>query len=860
MFKNLQLKPIYNSYDDNIGEEFYNPILEKAIRFDRVSAYFSAKVLSKYSSGLEYFVKNGSKYRLILSEKISEEDYNLIKKGYELKKSMTENILKKLKEEISLEEKKNISNLAYLISVGIVEIKIAFVKQGIFHDKCGIFYDKYGGVICFRGSNNETFAAMQNNYEAFTVTCNWLLDNNGFYEKIITESQAYFDKLWNNSYKNIITLGAGEVIMNEILKYNRNELIADKVLLKENSLILDYNNQLILKINLQDKKWITSGSFYKIRIKRYVEYMKDDYIFFKKEFSYLDYQKIEEKIESKSKSLKINFHTTLRYKNYIESRNIYIKKRSKLGIDIKNQNQNIEDKFKVYSNIVNNNMSRRLRKKQLWDSFFMSMMFKSGNFSVPGSGKTSSVLGMYSFFKSKDLIKRIVMIGPKSSFSSWIDEFKLCFKNKESLNVFNLHNPMYIRSKDKQRAISLESGNCNLLLFNYESIGKYKNEIINLIDSNTLLVFDEVHKIKRVDGNKPGVYASNALDIAKNANYIVAITGTPIPNSYTDLYNILNLLYKDEYKEFFGLDLEVLKNPNEAELNIINNKIQPFFCRTTKDELSVPSANKDEIIDIYPTEKENRLFDIIMKKYKNSKLTLFIRLLQLESNPQMLLNAIDLSDFEYVLDIDANVDEIDYVDYSDDVKNLIKSMSISPKIKKCISTVKELVSQNKKVIIWCIFKNSIENISFALKENNISNNYIYGDVKPENRLDIIKDFKNGKIDVLITNPHTLGESVSLHDVCHDAIYFEYSYNLVHLLQSKDRIHRLGLDQNQYTQYYYLKYIFEYQGMYFSIDEEIYNRLHEKEKIMLDAIDNNKLENVTSSQEDLDFIFEKLFKD
>lgn len=57
--------------------------------------------------------------------------------------------------------------------------------------------------------------------------------------------------------------------------------------------------------------------------------------------------------------------------------------------------------------------------------------------------------------------------------------------------------------------------------------------------------------------------------------------------------------------------------------------------------------------------------------------------------------------------------------------------------------------------------------------------------------------------ILITNPHTLAESVSLHKKCHDAIYLEYSFNLTHMIQSRDRIHRLGLLENQYTQYYYL---------------------------------------------------------
>ena len=96
--------------------------------------------------------------------------------------------------------------------------------------------------------------------------------------------------------------------------------------------------------------------------------------------------------------------------------------------------------------------------------------------------------------------------------------------------------------------------------------------------------------------------------------------------------------------------------------------------------------------------------------------------------------------------------------------------------------------------------------------------------------------------------------MSLHTVCHDAIYFEYSYNLVHLLQSKDRIHRLGLPEGQYTQYYFLQDYFKYDFEDFSMDEKIYLRLLEKEKTMLDAIDNQVLEPAYTSDEDLRIIF------
>ena len=82
--------------------------------------------------------------------------------------------------------------------------------------------------------------------------------------------------------------------------------------------------------------------------------------------------------------------------------------------------------------------------------------------------------------------------------------------------------------------------------------------------------------------------------------------------------------------------------------------------------------------------------------------------------------------------------------------------------------------------------------------------------------------------------------------------------MVHLLQSKDRIHRLGLKEGQYTQYYYLQSEYTTKdGSKFSLDNKIYNRLLEKEKLMLEAIENNNLEPATIYDEDIDIIFKEL---
>ena len=226
----------------------------------------------------------------------------------------------------------------------------------------------------------------------------------------------------------------------------------------------------------------------------------------------------------------------------------------------------------------------------------------------------------------------------------------------------------------------------------------------------------------------------------------------------------------------------------------------------------------------------------------------------------MLLKAIseNQEDFSDILDTTLDPEFIDYIDYSQDIKDLINSIDKTKKFNFCIQQVEQLNSEGKSVIVWCIFVDSIRRLAFQLEKKGISVGVIYGSTSEEERRDILNKFKEKGIDVLITNPHTLAESVSLHSVCHDAIYYEYSYNLVHLLQSKDRIHRLGLKEGQYTQYYFLHTIFlTRDGFEYSLDQKIYQRLLEKERIMLEAIDKDILESLGSIEDDIEIIFKDL---
>ena len=620
-----------------------------------------------------------------------------------------------------------------------------------------------------------------------------------------------------------------------------------------NKALLDYNGEnLILTISKDSIEKLTKSSFYKIRLKSKIGRVDEEkgVFYFRDGLVYLDFQKIDRQLQSKFPDMGIQYESSDELQRFIASRNLYIRERSKLGVELKTDATNLTDRYLKYKEIVDAGMSRQLRDKQMQDSFFMYAMAKSGNFSVPGSGKTSSALGVYCFLKAMGLVNRIVMIGPKNAFGSWVDEFETCFAGKEELKCFNIQDSQYHSAKERKYGLAFESDGCNLFLFNYESLPTFVNEASALVSDRTLLVFDEVHKVKRVDGR----YATAALQVASRASHIIAMTGTPIPNSYLDLYNLLHILYKDEYKEFFDFETNYLRNPSADEIEHINDKIQPFFCRTTKKELQVPDANEDEQISVMANDTEQQLFDIICKKYANNKLALFIRVLQLESNPKMLLETLDLKEFSNILDITDDIDDISYIDCALDVKHLVDEIKITSKKSLCIEKTKQLVAEGKKVIIWCVFKDSIRSLEEYLSSIGIKAKSIYGEVALDDRLQLIQDYRNGQFDVLITNPHTLAESVSLHTVCHDAIYYEYSYNLVHLLQSKDRIHRLGLPSNQYTQYYFLQNVFDNDGEEFSMDRNVYERLKEKEITMLNAIDNHELEPVYTTEEDLQAIF------
>lgn len=99
-----------------------------------------------------------------------------------------------------------------------------------------------------------------------------------------------------------------------------------------------------------------------------------------------------------------------------------------------------------------------------------------------------------------------------------------------------------------------------------------------------------------------------------------------------------------------------------------------------------------------------------------------------------------------------------------------------------------------------------------------------------NRENIIERFlRDPAAQVLIANPAACSEAISLHTACHDAIYLDRTFNAAHFLQSKDRIHRVGLKPTDKINYYLLI-------ASNTIDQVVDARLDQKQRKMLQLLE------------------------
>lgn len=521
------------------------------------------------------------------------------------------------------------------------------------------------------------------------------------------------------------------------------------------------------------------------------------------------------------------------------------------------KNEDLVKLFDVFQSVIKKKLTRKLYPLQLLSSFHMAFAQNSCNFAVPGAGKTSIVYGAYAYLNSlpKDNpqhVDKLVVIGPLSSFAPWENEYNDCFGR--STKSFRMSGD--IETSRDQKLEHLYSPNpAELTLIFHGGVESFQNDIIDFLKRHkTMLVVDEAHRIK----NPEGVWGKSVTEISKEAISRVILTGTPVPNGYQDIFNLYKFIYPFKFKDILKLHFQNLEDmtinslPESSRVQELKENISPYFIRIKKDDLGLPPI-EEHIIPIEMDPYQREIYDFIENQYienfkENNSGTIkdvlnkakLIRLRQASTNPSLLSKTLKDSlesnfisgEFDpnsiFTTDTDEFVNDSEFFDKICNYSNF----EVPKKFVEILKIVnKEILPNNGKVIIWTIFIQNAKELKEYLKNNEINSNLLIGEINQKDREETIKKFndsENSEFQVIIANPFSVAESISLHKGCHNAIYLERDYNCSNFLQSKDRIHRVGLKENQLTRYFY----FISKD---SIDEVINHRLKIKIRRMEEII-------------------------
>jgi SNF2-related domain/Helicase conserved C-terminal domain len=443
------------------------------------------------------------------------------------------------------------------------------------------------------------------------------------------------------------------------------------------------------------------------------------------------------------------------------------------------------------------------------------------NFSVPGAGKTRVGLAVFQAFRRKGLVQRLLIVGPKSCYEAWQSENVGCFADPLRMQVFN--NAIY--------------SEVEALIVNYERLQGSLNALVRWVSAQpSLVILDEAHRMKLGAG---GAYGAACLALGPRARRRLILTGTPAPNGARDLENLLGFVWPGHGRR------AVSQAVAGGDLVHASRVLRPLFTRTTKLELGLPPApiNRRDIT-LPPLHRE--IYDALLGHYSARASTsqddfhalgkIVIYLLMAAINPALL--AVGTTRYE-PLAYQVPPLAIPKGSHLLELMRDLPSYEMSPKYREVLAIVAENVAIGRKTLVWSTFIRSLTTLEKILKE--FSPAVVHGGT--EDREGQLNRFQNdGDCMVLLSNPATLGEGISLHHDCHDAIYVDRDFAAGRFLQSLDRIHRLGLPPDTRTRITVLS------GKE-TIDEVVNQRLEVKLNFMGRILDDPAVQQLADLEEE-----------
>ncbi len=447
---------------------------------------------------------------------------------------------------------------------------------------------------------------------------------------------------------------------------------------------------------------------------------------------------------------------------------------------------------------------RTLTEKQARNVCRIAALPAGATFSVPGAGKTTEALATF-FYRAAD-DERLLVIAPKNAFAAWDEQMEDCMPHL---------NAQFTRLRGgKDKIAKLISDDPRWMLITYQQLARVPDLIsAHVARFKTHVFLDESHRIKSGVGKQT---ARAALGLAHLPVGKLIMSGTPMPQSTEDLIPQFAFLYPEI----------------PANADTVVELMKPIYVRTNKTELGLPPVDRmlaqlpmaplqSELYKLMKFEVARDAASALNTRSKQAFRSLgrsVARLLQFVSNPALLSSELGFAHPDLLAAVFAEGD--------------------GPKLKYVLKRARQLAREGHKVLIWSSFVRNVEYIALRLAD--LGAVYIHGGVDAgeedddetrEGKIKLFHDDPN--VRVMVANPAAASEGVSLHRICHHAIYLDRTFNAAHYLQSEDRIHRFGLPADQKT-------TIEIVECLDSVDETVRMRLNLKIGAMAEALEDSSL--------------------
>lgn len=455
-------------------------------------------------------------------------------------------------------------------------------------------------------------------------------------------------------------------------------------------------------------------------------------------------------------------------------------------------NQNPDAIRQHFSNISNLKPPIKLKEHQIEGVSWLQSLFNANLNGClladdMGLGKTLQLLYFIEWHAqiSRD-DKPYLIVAPVSLLENWEREYNNFF-SPQSLGLRLLNGSSGIGKEFSRNTVS-ELQRKHVILTNYEFLRSYQ---LNLCAVDYAVVaLDEAQKIKT-----PGTLITNVSKALK-ADFKVAMTGTPVENTFMDLWCIMDFClpgFLGNAKDFSKQFQAPLTN-NETDIQELGRnlreKIDSFLMRRLKSDdriaADLPEKRSKIISKEMPEIQANRYADEI-ELVNNDELE------GVEKRNQILksLWAIrDISDHPYLLDKQINMHSSEEL------------IATSAKLQIIVDELKQIQLKNEKAIIFADRKDTQKMLqkvvyeTFNIAPPSIINGDTISSKQKENsrklsRQQTIDRFENEEgFNVIIMSQLAAGVGLNVVGANH-VIHYSRHWNPAKEEQATDRAYRIG---------------------------------------------------------------------